>query len=78
MKFPFKYYQPIFFQIGLSDRLKAFRFNRATVSRALILKVDPQRKLIIADGEEMEDVNLDELREELPERQPRFVVLTYR
>jgi hypothetical protein len=62
----------------LSDRLKAFRFNRATVSRALILKVDPQRKLIIADGEEMEDVNLDDLREELPERQPRFVVLTYR
>jgi hypothetical protein len=40
--------------------------------------VDPQRKLVIADGDEMEDVNLDDLREELPERQPRFVVLTYK
>ena len=42
------------------------------------MKVDPVRKLVIADGDEMEDVNLDDLREELPERQPRFVVLAYR
>jgi len=33
---------------------------------------------LIADGDEMEDINVDELREELPERQPRFVILNYR
>ncbi len=48
------------------------------LSRALILKVDPQRKLVIADGDEIEDVNIEELRDELPERQPRFVILAYR
>jgi hypothetical protein len=62
----------------LGERLKAFRFNKSTVSRALILKVDPQRKVVIADGDEIEDVNVEELRDELPERQPRFVILAYR
>ena len=64
--------------LGLSERLKAFRFNKSTASRALILKVDPQRKLVIPDGDEIEDVNVEELRDELPERQPRFVILAYR
>ena len=68
----------IWFVSGLSERLKAFRFNKSTASRALILKVDPQRKLVIADGDEIEGVNVEELRDELPERQPRFVILAYR
>jgi hypothetical protein len=62
----------------LSERLKAFRFNRSEHNRALILKVDPVRKVVIADGDEHENVDIDELRDELPERQPRFVILTYK
>ena len=64
--------------LGLSDRLKAFRFNKSEHNRALILKVDPVRKVVVADGDEHENIDIDELRDELPERQPRFVILTYK
>ena len=43
-----------------------------------MLKVDPRRKLLVADGEEQEDIVVDDLREALPEHQPRFVLLNYK
>jgi hypothetical protein len=65
------------FTESVSQELKAFRFKRVLKPRALILKIDPVSKELRVDGEEMEDVTLDELREELPEHQPRFVLYTF-
>lgn len=42
------------------------------------MKVDPGRKLLVVDGDDMDDVRVDDLPEALPEHQPRFVLLNYR
>ena len=50
---------------AMNRELQAFRFNRSTKPRALILKIDPVSKELVADGELLEDVTLDELKEEV-------------
>ena len=61
----------------MNKELQAFRFSRSKKPRALILKIDPQSKELHADGELMEDITLEDLREELPEHQPRFVLYSF-
>lgn len=61
----------------MNDELKAFRFSRSTKPRALILKIDPASKELIVDGEIMEDISLDDIREELPDHQPRFLLYSF-
>ncbi len=62
---------------GISNELKNFRFSRSKEARAMILKIDPVSKELKMDGELMEDVSLEDLRDELPEHQPRFILYSF-
>ncbi|XP_056139865.1 glia maturation factor gamma [Lampris incognitus] len=62
---------------GLKERLRKFRFRKETNNAAILMKIDMERQLVILE-EEFEDISPDELREELPERQPRFIVYSYK
>ncbi|XP_020481841.1 glia maturation factor beta [Labrus bergylta] len=61
----------------LIKKLKAFRFRKETNNAAIIMKIDKERQLVVLD-EEHEDISPDDLKEELPERQPRFIVYSYK
>ncbi|XP_007907744.1 glia maturation factor beta-like isoform X1 [Callorhinchus milii] len=61
----------------LSERLKEFRFRKHTNNAAIIIKIDKDKQLVVLE-EEHENISPDELRDELPERQPRFVVYSYK
>ncbi|XP_024300974.1 glia maturation factor gamma [Oncorhynchus tshawytscha] len=41
------------------------------------MKIDMEKQLVILE-EEYEDISLDDLRNELPEQQPRFIVYSYK
>ncbi|KAJ3613458.1 hypothetical protein NHX12_019707 [Muraenolepis orangiensis] len=56
---------------ALVAKLKAFRFRKATNNAAIIMKIDMNKQLVVLD-EELEDISLDDLRNELPEQQPRY------
>lgn len=60
----------------LSSELKKFRFNRSRNGRALIMKIDADRMEVVVD-ELMEDITTEQLRDELPERQPRFAAYSF-
>ncbi len=62
---------------ALKEQLRSFRFSRETSSRAIVVKVDPDRRLLLCD-QTLDDVDVEGLREELPERQPRFIVYSFR
>ncbi|XP_029923589.1 glia maturation factor gamma [Myripristis murdjan] len=62
---------------SLKAKLDKFRFRKETNNAAIVMKIDMERHLIILE-EEYEDISLDELRDELPERQPRFIVYSYK
>lgn len=61
----------------MGKELQAFRFSRSTKPRALILKIDPVSFELKVDGDLLEDVTLEELKEELPGHQPRFVLYSF-
>ncbi|KAM6969239.1 glia maturation factor beta [Tautogolabrus adspersus] len=61
----------------LIKKLKAFRFRKETNNAAIIMKIDKERQLVVLD-EEHEDISPDDLKDELPERQPRFIVYSYK
>eukprot|EP00095_Tigriopus_kingsejongensis_P007590 snap_masked-scaffold417_size177606-processed-gene-0.14 protein:Tk07590 transcript:snap_masked-scaffold417_size177606-processed-gene-0.14-mRNA-1 annotation:"glia maturation factor gamma" len=61
----------------LKEQLKAFRFRRETTSQAIIMKIDTEKMLLVCE-DVLEDITTEELRDELPERQPRFVVYSFR
>ncbi|KAG1944187.1 glia maturation factor beta [Pimephales promelas] len=56
---------------SLQEKLKKFRFRKETSNAAILMKIDMEKQLVILQ-EEYENISLDELREELPERQPRY------
>ncbi|KAM3875122.1 glia maturation factor gamma [Diretmus argenteus] len=56
---------------SLKEKLRKFRFRKETNNAAILMKIDMARQLVILE-EEYEDISLDELRDELPERQPRY------
>ncbi|KAM9359816.1 glia maturation factor gamma [Symphorus nematophorus] len=62
---------------SLKVKLEKFRFRKETNNAAILMKVDMDKRLVILE-EEYEDISLDDLREELPERQPRFIVYSYK
>ncbi|XP_041092426.1 glia maturation factor beta-like isoform X1 [Polyodon spathula] len=61
----------------LMSKLKKFRFRKETNNGAIIMKIDKDKQLVILE-EEYEDISPDDLRSELPERQPRFLVYSYK
>ncbi|KAM7412914.1 hypothetical protein PAMA_020345 [Pampus argenteus] len=60
---------------SLKDKLRKFRFRKETNNAAILMKIDMEKQLVILE-EEYEDISLDALREELPERQPRHSLST--
>ncbi|KAK2881752.1 hypothetical protein Q8A67_019020 [Cirrhinus molitorella] len=62
---------------SLQEKLKKFRFRKETNNAAILMKIDMEKQLVVLE-EEYENISLDELREELPERQPRYIVYSYK
>uniref|UniRef100_A0A2K5EGZ3 Glia maturation factor n=1 Tax=Aotus nancymaae TaxID=37293 RepID=A0A2K5EGZ3_AOTNA len=61
----------------LREKLRKFRFRKETDNAAIIMKVDKDRQMVVLE-EEFQNISPDELKMELPERQPRFVVYSYK
>lgn len=62
---------------GVEPILKKLKFTqRKFVTRAAILKIIVKENKIVLD-DELEEITTDELREELPELQPRYVVYNF-
>jgi len=62
----------------LEAQLEKFRFRRDTSNHAIVMKVDKESQMVVCD-EVMEDLeDIEELRDSLPEHQPRFVVYTFK
>ncbi|XP_072287833.1 glia maturation factor gamma isoform X1 [Pyxicephalus adspersus] len=61
----------------LKDRLRKFRFRKETNNAAILMKIDKDKQLVVLE-EEFEDISPDDLQNELPERQPRFLVYSYK
>ncbi|KAK7806386.1 hypothetical protein U0070_024733 [Myodes glareolus] len=59
----------------LVEKLRKFRFRKETHNAAIIMKIDKDKRLVVLD-EELEGVSPDELKDELPERQPRYPSLS--
>lgn len=60
----------------LKDLLKKFRFRKATNNAAIIMKIDRDTQTVMLE-EEHEDCTLDELQDELPASQPRYIAYSY-
>jgi len=60
----------------LKELLKKFRFRKEKNNAAIIMKIDKDKRLIVLD-EEIEDMSIEELQEELPASQPRFLVYSF-
>lgn len=61
----------------LIEKLRLFRYRREANNAAIVMKIDKDTQLVTLE-EEYEDISLDELKDELPERQPRFIVYSYK
>nr|XP_042130993.1 glia maturation factor gamma isoform X4 [Peromyscus maniculatus bairdii] len=55
----------------LKEKLRKFRFRKETNNAAIIMKVDKDRQMVVLE-EEFQNISPEELRSELPERQPRL------
>ncbi|KTF89087.1 hypothetical protein cypCar_00016473 [Cyprinus carpio] len=55
----------------LVKKLRDFRFRKETNNAAIIMKIDKDKQLVILE-EEHEDISPEDLKNELPERQPRY------
>jgi len=60
----------------LKETLKKFRFRKAKENAAIILKILPDDLKVVID-ETLDDCSMEELVEELPAHQPRFVLYSY-
>jgi len=60
----------------LKDLLKKFRFRKATNNAAIIMKIDRDSQTVLLE-DEIEDCTLDELQDELPASQPRYIAYSY-
>lgn len=63
---------------ALREELKVFRKHRRSdvtsgLDRALVMKIDPDRMEVVLEKRLDGLESVDELRDELPDRQPRFV-----
>ncbi|KAF7654497.1 hypothetical protein LDENG_00069080 [Lucifuga dentata] len=55
----------------LIKKVEKFRLRKETNNAAIIMKIDMDTQLVVL-AEELEDISPDELKDELPERQPRY------
>lgn len=63
--------------LEVKEKAKVLRFQKnPKTNAAIVLKIDPEKTLIVVD-EEYTDISTDELREELPAHQPRYVLYSY-
>jgi len=60
----------------LKEVLKKFRFRKSKENAAIILKMNREDLRVVIE-ETLEDCTVEELCEELPEHQPRFVLYSY-
>ncbi|XP_061389829.1 glia maturation factor gamma [Musca vetustissima] len=58
-------------------KLKEFRFRKSKLNSALILKVDREKQLVVID-DAIDDISVEDLQEQLPGHQPRYVIYTYK
>lgn len=63
---------------GLVEEIRKFRFSREVQNRALIMKVDRETQMVVLDELLEGDLTVDDLRESLPESQPRFLIYSYK
>ncbi|KAJ6633283.1 Glia maturation factor gamma [Pseudolycoriella hygida] len=61
----------------VKDELRKFRFRKDNINSALILKVDRDKQLVCVD-ELIEEITMEELQEQLPGHQPRYIVYSYK
>ncbi|CAI4228031.1 unnamed protein product [Auanema sp. JU1783] len=60
----------------LKERLKEFRFSKSQVMNALIVKIDKESQQMVLE-EHLEDCELDDITNELPQQQPRYLLLSF-
>ncbi|XP_040055221.1 glia maturation factor beta [Gasterosteus aculeatus] len=61
----------------LVKKVKQFRLRKETDNAAIVMKIDEKKQLVILEEEHV-DISLDDLRDIVPERQPRFIVYSYK
>ncbi|CAJ0581209.1 unnamed protein product, partial [Mesorhabditis spiculigera] len=61
----------------VKERLKKFRFEKRDGTQALLLKIDKATQQFLVDTE-LNDCDIEEVAEELPAQQPRFLLLSYK
>ncbi|XP_022796474.1 glia maturation factor beta-like [Stylophora pistillata] len=61
---------------AVKEKVEKFRLRKEKTVAAIVLKIVPDKLLVVID-EEHEDISIEDLREELPAHQPRYVVLSY-
>lgn len=64
------------FDEDVPKKLKKLRFNKSKKTAAIILKIISAESKIVVE-EEYEDYSIEELAEELPECQPRYLVYSH-
>lgn len=61
----------------LKEELRKFRFSKSESTNVLILKIDRAKQRVELE-EKYEDCDLDEVRDELPTQQPRYILISYK
>ncbi|XP_067938813.1 glia maturation factor gamma-like [Watersipora subatra] len=61
----------------LKALLKKFRFRKEQNNAAIVMRIEKSTMLVCLD-EELEDCDIDEVRESLPEHQPRYLVYSFK
>ncbi|XP_055640641.1 glia maturation factor gamma [Toxorhynchites rutilus septentrionalis] len=59
------------------NEISKFRFRRNASNIALILKIDREKQLVTVD-ELLDDVTVEDLQEQLPSHQPRYIIYSYK
>ena len=62
----------------LKAKLRAFRFRKEKTNQAIVMKIDVAKRLLVVDEVLDELETIEELRDELPEHQPRFAVYSFK
>ncbi|XP_045110309.1 glia maturation factor gamma-like isoform X2 [Portunus trituberculatus] len=62
----------------LKEKMRKFRFRRATTNAAIIMKVDQVSSEIILEEEVEELEDVEALRSAIPDTQPRYVLISWK
>lgn len=61
----------------LREELRRFRFSKSQSTNALILKIERNDQRLLVE-QRLEDCEIEEICEELPAQQPRYVLVSYK